>query len=134
MEFIEESRKRGFEDQTIRNALIQKGWPITDIDSAFRFLDKGDVGKSYFKQKGVQKMELKNRISVFLDDELLTLLDKRAKKNMMTLSEQIEDILRRSTINQKGKRTTSEKLDDTLVGVFSRKNTGPKKKRKKKKN
>jgi hypothetical protein len=31
-------------------------------------------------------------ITLFLDDELLDSLEKRAKKNMFTLSEQIEDI------------------------------------------
>jgi hypothetical protein len=38
---------------------------------------------------------------------------------MFTLSEQIEDILRRSCLNQKSAK--EEKLDDALVALFSRK-------------
>jgi hypothetical protein len=130
--FIKESRKRGFEDQTIRNALIKKGWPENEIELAFNTLDKTKKD-SYFKEKGVEKQELKNEITLFLDDELMEALEKRAKKNMFTISEQIEDILRRSTLNLKGKKSgPGEKLDDTLVGIFSRKNTGPKKKKVKK--
>ena len=46
---------------------------------------------------------------------------------------QIEDILRRSTLSLKGKKSPySPKVDDALVGIFSRKNTGPKSKSKKK--
>jgi len=131
--FIKESRKRGFEDLTIRNALIAKGWPENEIESAFKLIDK-DKKEQYFRDKGVEKIEIKNRISIFLDNELIEALEKRAKKNMLILSEQIEDILRRSTLNQKGKKSAiSEKLDDTLVGVFSRKRTGPKRKKKVKK-
>ena len=67
---------------------------------------------------------------IFLDDDLLKLLDKRAKKNMLNIPELIEDILRRSTLSQKGKKSIyDEKLDDKLVSVFSRKRTGPKKKK-----
>ena len=47
-------------------------------------------------------------IMIFLDEELRDALEKRAKKNMFTLTEQIEDILRRSTLSQKLKRTLPE--------------------------
>lgn len=131
--YIRESRRRGFSDSVIKDSLILKGWPEKDIDSAFKKIDR-DKMDNYFKDKGVEKQELKNQVTLFLDDELLDLLNKRAKKNMMNISELIEDILRRSTINQKSRKSSpNEKLDDTLVGIFSRKNTGPKKKVKKKK-
>jgi hypothetical protein len=57
------------------------------------------------------------------------------KKIGSTLPDQIEDILRRSTYKSKTKRKAllKIKMDDKLVGLFSRKNTGPKAKSKKKK-
>jgi Txe/YoeB family toxin of Txe-Axe toxin-antitoxin module len=52
---------------------------------------------------------------------MLKIIDKRAKKNMLTISEQIDDILRRSCINAKTTTSKPEKLDDTLISLFSRK-------------
>lgn len=75
----------------------------------------------------------KKMITLFLSQELINHLEKRAKKNMMDLSEQIEDILRRSTINQWKTSIYDEKIDDKLVSIFSRQRTGPKKKEKRKK-
>ena len=112
--FIKESRKRGFGDGDIKKALINYGWPLVEVESAFNSL--------------VQKYTNKNQITLFLSDELMKVLEKRAKKNMFTVSEQIEDILRRSTINQTNKKSPYDaKLNDTLVSIFSRKRTGPKK-------
>lgn len=71
-------------------------------------------------------------ITLFLDDELFEALRKRAKKNMFKVTEQIEDILRRSVLSQKLKRKVpDDKLDDRLVGIFSRKVRKTKKKDKK---
>ena len=122
IEFITEARKRGFGDITIKDALIRHGWPVAEVEKAFASLVKKP-----------EKYKFKNQVILFLDTELLEILEKRAKKNMFTLPEQIEDILRRSCLNQKKKKTASydEKLDDTLVGIFSRKRTGRKGKRKK---
>ena len=119
--FIKEARKRGFGDMTIRNALVKHGWSVVDVEEAFLSLK--------------EKYKFRNQVTLFLDTEVLELLEKRADKNMFTISEQIEDILRRSTISQKNKKKSvyDEKLDDTLLSVFSRKNTGPKKKKSKKK-
>jgi hypothetical protein len=113
VEFIKESRKRGYGDADIKNALINHGWPFTEIESAFKYLEPKYVNK--------------NQITLFLSDELMNSLKKRANKNMLTMPEQIEDILRRSTLNQT-KASTSEKLNDSLISLFSRKRTGPKKK------
>jgi hypothetical protein len=113
--FIKEARRRGFGDGDIRRALVEHGWPIVEVEKAFASL--------------VVKYENKNQVSLFLSDELIGVLDKRAKKCMLTLPELIEDILRRSTINQKSKKSPYDaKLDDKLVGLFSRQRTGPKKK------
>ncbi|MFH1711582.1 MAG: hypothetical protein ABH840_04685 [Nanoarchaeota archaeon] len=104
--FIKEARKRGFSDLQIRRALIEKGWSISSIESSFQKLNP--------------KFKLKNQICIFLSSELIQKLEKRAKKNMFTLSEQVEDILRRSAAS--GRKTLQEeKLDDKLVSLFSRK-------------
>ncbi len=76
------------------------------------------------------------KITITLDDEEIEVLEKRAKKNIFSLTEQVEDIIRRSCVNS-SKKTTVPKVncDDKLVGIFSRQKTGkqPKKKEKKKK-
>ena len=106
LSFIKEARKRGFSDLQIRRALMDKGWNIDLIESTFQKLNP--------------KFKLKNQICIFLSSELIQKLETRARKNMFTLSEQIEDILRRSSMS--GKKTPAEeKLDDTLVALFSRK-------------
>jgi len=68
------------------------------------------------------------KITINLDEDIKKVLDKRAKKNLFTLREQIEDILRRSAVNQeKNKSPYDVKIDDKLVSLFSRHRTGPKK-------
>ena len=114
--FIKQARKRGCSDKTIRDALVNHGWPIIEVENAFSSL--------------VKKYKSKNQVILYLDTEVLEKIGKRAKKNMLTIPEQIEDIIRRSTINQKNKKSSSEeKLDDNLIALFSRKNTGPKRKK-----
>jgi hypothetical protein len=113
VDFIRESRKRGFGDLTIKNALLNKKWPLNEVEKAFESLE--------------EKIHLKNQVTLFFDDDVLTALEKRAKKNLLSVSELIEDIVRRSTVNQKKTNSAyNEKLDDTLIGLFSRKRTGPK--------
>lgn len=74
------------------------------------------------------------RISIDLDEDIKKVLEKRAKTNLFTLREQIEDILRRSAVNQAKKKSPYDpKIDDKLVSLFSRHKTGPKKKKGKKK-
>jgi hypothetical protein len=137
VEYIQEARRRGFGDLAIRNSLIEKGWPLNEIDLAFSYVqtlnseegwhEKGEIEREYYDSG-------ENKIVLYIDDELLEMLEKRAKKNMLTLPQQVEDILRRSTLNQKNKKNAgNEKLDDNLVGIFSRKKTGPKSKKRKRK-
>lgn len=112
--FITEARKRGFSDKIIKEAILNKGWSIEKVDSAFESL--------------MPKFKSKNQVCIFLSDDLLETLERRGKKNMLTISEQIEDILRRSTISQKKKSSIpKDNLDDKLIGLFSRKRTGRKK-------
>jgi len=111
--YIKEARKRGFSDLDVRNALLKHGWALYEIESAFSALSP--------------KYKSKNQVTIFLDSEMMKLLEKRAKKNMFSVSEQIEDILRRSCLGMKQKPSTS-KVDDALVGIFSREKRGRKKK------
>ena len=188
IDYILEARKRGFRDDVIKQSLIEKNWPESEIVKAFYRIDgEADRTKELGEEKEASKKESKqtnkeikkpvekqvkkptintknviqqeiqehqqlnkdlqdveldaeiklnesSSIMIFLDEELREALEKRAKKNMLTLPDQIEDILRRSTLNQKLKKSPPEdKMDDKLVGLFSRKNTGPKTKSKKKK-
>jgi hypothetical protein len=71
------------------------------------------------------------KITIDLDENVRKVLMKRAKKNLLTLREQIEDILRRSCVRSAGKSYYNEKVDDKLVGIFSRSRKGRKKKVKK---
>jgi len=74
------------------------------------------------------------KLTINLDDDEVKILKKRAKKNMFSLREQIEDIIRRSCVTYKGgKKYQTIKVDDRLVAVFSREKRGRKKKKKKKK-
>ncbi len=106
IKFILEAQKRGFEDDKIKEALLSNKWPTNEINGAFQALRK----PHHFKES----------LNIWLDTEIIKKLEKRAKRNLLTLPEQVEDILRRSVINQKPSQK-SEKLDDMLVGLFSRK-------------
>ncbi|MEK6909358.1 MAG: hypothetical protein AABX23_04880 [Nanoarchaeota archaeon] len=104
--FILEARKRGFNDNKIKEVLLSNKWPSREINLAFETLRE----KHHFKES----------VTIWLDSEVIKLLEKRAKKNMLNVEEQIEDIVRRSIANQKPTKA-KEKLDDMLVGLFSRK-------------
>ena len=112
--YIKEARKRGYTDSEIKLPLLKKGWPLNEVESAFSSLNV--------------KHEFKNQITLFLDTKLLEILEKRANKNLFTISEQIEDIIRRSCLNQMKKKPESGKIDDLRVSIFSkRKYSKPKK-------
>ena len=93
--------------------MLKHGWPIDEIEQAFHSLKP-----SY---------RFKNKISIFLDSDILKIIEKRAKKNMLTIPEQIEDILRRSCIRARTLKQETEKLDDMFISLFSRKRYGKKK-------
>ncbi len=73
------------------------------------------------------------KISITLDENEVKILNKRAKKNLLTLREQVEDIVRRSCVMSKSTSYSTIKVDDALVSVFSREKKGRKPKKKKKK-
>lgn len=117
LNFIINARKKGYSDFEIHKVLEKNNWPTKIIVKAFEALRS--------------KPKIKNQVCIFLSDEILKTLEKRSKKNLFTLSEQIEDILRRSCA--RGSQSFQrEKLDDNLIGIFSRSNQGRKSKKKKK--
>ena len=68
------------------------------------------------------------KLTINLDDEEVKILKKRAKKNILTVKEQVEDIVRRSCLSyKKTSGYKSIKVDDKLVGIFSRERRGRKK-------
>lgn len=75
------------------------------------------------KKRGKIKSEMKKSITINLDIDLVRQLDKRARKNFMTLREQIEDIIRRSMITyNKGKsKGYSGPEVEKMIKIFSRK-------------
>ena len=109
VKFIKEARKRGLDDYQIRTPLLKHGWPYEEIEEAFLSLKP--------------KFKYKNKMTIFLSNDILRKLQIRADKNLFTIHEQIEDILRRSTISTGKKTAKEEKLDDKLVALFSRKRT-----------
>ncbi|MGY4884360.1 MAG: FitA-like ribbon-helix-helix domain-containing protein [Nanobdellota archaeon] len=141
-DYIKECRKRGFDDIAIKESLLAKNWPEEEIDNAFTYINKTKIKKELQEheklseeiEEEVQEKEgdYGSSVVIFLDEELKKALEKRAKKNMFSMEEQIEDILRRSTLSMKNKKSLpEEKVDDNLIPLFSRRNTGQKKKKKK---
>lgn len=109
VKFIKQTRKKGYSDLQIRDIILKKNYPEKEIYKAFEFLEKTP--------------KIKNQIQIYLNDELIKALEKRAKKNQFTLNEQIEDILRRSCI-RKTKLTPKDTVDDALLACFSRRKPG----------
>ncbi|MEM4271654.1 MAG: hypothetical protein QXD13_01010 [Candidatus Pacearchaeota archaeon] len=115
VKFIKEARRRGYDDYSIRQPLLKQGWPAEEVEAAFNAL----------KKKAREHISFKNKIVIYLPNDLLKMIEKRAKKNMLTLPEQIEDILRRSCLSMKRKSFASpSKIDDLLVSIFSRERRG----------
>lgn len=70
------------------------------------------------------------KLTIHIDEDAKKILSKRAKKNLFTLREQIEDILRKSAVRTKlGLGYRRIKIDDKLVAIFSREKRGRKRKR-----
>ena len=73
------------------------------------------------------------KITIDIDEKVKKILSKRAKRNLLNLREQIEEILRSSAVRTKNKPGYLQiKIDDKLVAMFSREKRGRKKKVKKK--
>ena len=60
-------------------------------------------------------------VTVSIDEDVKKIISKRAKKNMLSLKEQVEEILRQSAVRTKaGQGTSKFSTDDKLVEIFSR--------------
>ena len=102
---------------------MEKGWTEEEINSAFSLANL-DRNKK-LKEKEEYKEGVKSKIEIYLDYEIIKNIEKRAKRNMLSLPEQIEDIIRRSCVRSKSiKPLQPEKIDDLLVSVFSRRKSG----------
>ncbi len=70
------------------------------------------------------------KLTITLDEDVIQILTKKAKNNLLTLREQIEDILRKSAVrSKKSQGYESFKINDRLVSMFSRERRGRKKKK-----
>ena len=73
------------------------------------------------------------RLTINISDEEEKILKERAEKNLLSLKEQAEDIVRRSCVSTlKKSGLQAIKIDDKLVAIFSREKRGRKKIKKKK--
>ncbi len=73
------------------------------------------------------------KITITLDENELKILSKRAKKNLLTIKEQAEDIIRRSCVNSSQQTSSKTDSDDALINIFSRDKRGRKRYKKIKK-
>ena len=124
--FIIECRKRGFEDYEIRIELVEHGWPLNEVQAAFEEVKNEEEKK--LKKKVVRENKTvyvyKNSMTVHLSEEVFKLIEKRARKNILTSEEQVEDIIRRSCVNtKKSSAEAADKVDDLFLKLFSRKST-----------
>ncbi len=126
VKFILDARKRGFDDWQIREPLLKGGWLECDVENAFLIIKQELENNKKSKQKKDGKIvyKYKNSITIHLDTEILDLIEKRAKKNMLTTPEQIEDIVRRSCVNIKKNNEVKDNVDDLFLKLFSRKTSG----------
>lgn len=63
----------------------------------------------------------KERITLEIDRNTLSVLEKRAKKEMMSIEELAADILRRSAVSSRLSSTGSDNVQDKFLTFFSRK-------------
>ena len=111
IDFIIEVKRRGYNNSEVIPQLTERGWSIREINAAL---------KSISTTK-------KEKVEIYLNENIIDIVKKRARKNLLSLPEQIEDIVRRSCVNTKiNKSKANEKLDDLLVGIFSRRKSGKK--------
>ena len=108
IDFIIEAKNRGFKESEIRAPLLQKGWSKIQIQNAF----------DYVKERYSPKH--KDRITIFLDHQVLQIIKKRAKRNLLSIEEQIENIVHKSALAGKKLKAPEQNIDDLLVSIFSR--------------
>ena len=128
LEYIRACREKGFEDYAIRIPLLENGWQLDEIQRAFYQIKEEENRK--LKKKEVTKDKkivyvYKNTMTVHLDSDVMKIISRRAKKNMLTPQEQVEDIIRRSCVNtKKSGGVAADNVDDVFLKLFSRKTCG----------
>ena len=71
-------------------------------------------------------------LTIDIPEKVLSVIKKRADKNLLSTKEQVEDIVRRSAVSYKSNSSLSQvNPDDRLVSIFSRQRKGRKSKKKK---
>lgn len=65
-------------------------------------------------------------LTLKMESELYTLLEKRAKKSLLDVDDLAVDILRRSMLSYKKSAPAEDKTNDKLIGIFSRRKNGKK--------
>ncbi|MDO8509495.1 MAG: hypothetical protein Q7S27_07505 [Nanoarchaeota archaeon] len=70
-----------------------------------------------------------NELTINLDEIVMNIVTRRAKRNLLTPKKLIEDIVRRSMLSYKdsGKSAPQSNIDDKLLNIFSRQRRGRKK-------
>ena len=126
LKYIAECRKLGVEDYEIRIPLVENGWELSEIQEAFEEFKKQEERAKKKRVTSNNKVVYvyKNSMTIHLSEEVFTAVSKRARKNMLTPEEQVEDIVRRSCVNTKNKNTVVDNVDDIFLKLFSRKNCG----------
>ena len=126
VKYIKECREKGFEDYQIRIPLLDNGWPLDEVERAFYEIKQQENKK--LKKKQVKDNKIiyvyKNSMTVHLSEDVFKIIEKRARKNILTPEEQVEDIIRRSCVNTKKSSEIQDNVDDIFLKLFSRKNTG----------
>lgn len=117
LKYIKRARKAGYDDSQIKEILLKNEWAPWIIDQAIELV-------KISRASGPKYTSEKNPVTVYLDVDVLKAIEKRAKKNMFTVQDQVEDILRRSCVRGTKIKQDSDKLDDMFIKLFSRRDTG----------
>jgi hypothetical protein len=92
--YIKEARKRKFSDSIIKNSLLDKGWPLYEIENAFLFANQERAMQKKAKKRRAKPV--KGSITILLEPWLKGALEKKAKKHNLTLYNEIKKILKDS--------------------------------------
>ena len=71
----------------------------------------------------------KTTITFQIENKVKEVLQRRAKRELISLNDLISDILRRSVLSYKGPFSSRDKVDDAFISYFTRKSKAVKKKK-----
>ena len=90
--FIKEARRRGFDDYEIRTPLIERGWPVDEVEAAFSLikqkLEKCAKSNLFTLEEQIvdilRRSVVNTRVGMHtpekLDDMLVTLFSRKTRK------------------------------------------------------